>query len=1084
MPEILIQSKITTPRLNDKIVHRERLTSLLDDKINKKLIIICAPAGFGKTTLVLDYLSLHENHYTWFSIPHNGIEDASTFFEYIIGAFKNTNEEFGSNTLEVMKQFTQSPRMSKELVSACTASFVNEFQKYFNDDDVTFVIDDLHFIDSENSKKWLKEFFTELFDIVPTNLHILIVSRIMAELNLTELKAKRNVFIIDENQLSFNEEETAALLDEVYEFKYDEKDIKLLDENIKGWITGLHLLLQAYGEDFNKVEYKGKIDANIIFDFFAQEIFDNLNTELQEFMMVTSLIESFDEELSNAVLGIDNSKQLTEELIRKNLFIHQVHTIEKDKKGGKISYGYHALFRDFLNRRLQNSRIEKEIKLLMEKIGDSLVNSGDEISAVNYFLEAENFDKAVPLIVNNNHVLYDSGKYDILWKWYDAIPENIVNGNTVLLFELGYLYMYTRTDYVSALNYLEKVEKLSLLNNNVDNIAVCFGVISHILLNTGRLEEAKSKAEKLLKYKLKPENVAKILICLADINIEGKNYKEALRCLGEASEFCKIHNLVETYNSTIYFNQARIHQDMCEYDKAILYYKKSLLYEKTLYNIIMTYCNMAVINIDISDYTKALKYFNKVYKLMANSYSRELYVHVSCQEAYFLQVIGDFNRSTKILENTFPIAECNNVFLYLWDITDYLFMNYYLLEDIDNSLKYLLLNKKYTDLLNIEHYKKIHLIREATISIKKGPSTSTEVILLDAYNYFDSANYIPERNEALKCLSKYYLIGNNVVSALKTLIDLLSGSNFHAIDLIDLRDLVDFSLSRPELAQYKDKIHCAFIEFFDRLNIKGTSDEYNRKMKIEIDNLYDIRMTAFGNLEFVSRGVSVPESKWRKKKGKSILAYMMLNPNAKYNKDKLIEMFFPDGKPDTVEDSFKQAVFNIRSVFKNPYLNFLILEGKMLYFNPDCYFKSDAEEFNKLCNIARSAENSRKDRIQASRDVLELYKGGFMEGNYEQWCEDIRSDFQNKFISISELLLDLLSKEKNYEEIIQYSEKLLKHDRLNEKAYLSLVEAYVKSEKMKSARESYTKMLKIYGEEIGEKPDQKILTKINSLLES
>ena len=255
-------------------------------------------------------------------------------------------------------------------------------------------------------------------------------------------------------------------------------------------------------------------------------------------------------------------------------------------------------------------------------------------------------------------------------------------------------------------------------------------------------------------------------------------------------------------------------------------------------------------------------------------------------------------------------------------------------------------------------------------------------------------------------------------------------------------------------------------------------------MKIEIDKLYDIKMTSFGVLQFVSRGVSVPESKWRKKKGKSILAYMMLNPKIKYNKDKIIDMFFPDGKPDTVEDSFKQAIFNIRSTFKNPYLNFLILEGKMLYLNPDCYFKSDAEEFNKLCNIARSAEKSCEERRQACIDAVELYKGEFLEGNYEQWCEDIRSDFHNKFISVSEHLLDILIQERRFDEIIYYSEKLLSQDKLNEKAYMSLIEAYVKSEKPKSARESYSKMLKKYQEELGEVPDQKTRRKIESFLAS
>jgi LuxR family transcriptional regulator, maltose regulon positive regulatory protein len=1080
MPEVLIQSKITTPQLNDKIVHRERLIKLLDENVNKNFIIIYAPAGFGKTTLVLDYLSANSQKHAWFSIPHKGIEDASTFFEYLISSVQNINHEFGTETLEVMKQFTQSPKMSKELVSGFTASFVNEFQKHFKDN-VILVIEDLHYINTEKSEKWLREFFTELQENIPPNLHLILSTRVLPEMELTGLKAKRNVFIIGENDLSFNEEETTILLKDVYKINYDKNDIKLLDENIKGWITGLHLLLQAYGEDFNKVEYKGRIDANIIFDFFAQEIFDNLSPELQEFMMVTSLIESFDEDLSNAVLGTNNSKQLIEKLIRKNLFIHQVHKFEKNKKNGNMSYGYHALFRDFLNRRLQSSKIAQEIKKLMEKIGDSYVSSGDEIAAVNYFLEAENYDKAVPLIIKNNEVLYDSGKYDILWTWYNTIPENIINGNTILLFKIGYLYMYTSTNYQSALNYLEKVEELSLMNNNPDNLAICCEVISQILINTGKLDQAKSKVEKLLKYKLKPENVVRLLNCLADIYLECKNYEEALRLLEKAREYCNIHELVENYDK-IYFNLARVQYEICEYDKAILYYRKSLSYEKTLYNIIMTYCNMAILYIDISDYTKALKYFNKVFKLMENSYSRELYVHVSCQEAYFLQVIGDLKESTKILENTLPVAESNNVLLYLNDITDYLFMNYFLLDDYDNSYKYLLLNKKYTELLNLGYYKKIHMLREAIFSVKYDLSKSAEEILLNTHNYFNSISNIILITQTEKYLSNYYLLNNDIQSAVENLTKFLNETNFETNDLINLRNLIDFALSRPELTQNKDKVHHAFTQFFDRLNIEGTSDEYKRKMKIEIDNLYDIRMTAFRNLEFVSRGVPVLETKWRKKKGKSILAYMMLNPKARYNKDKLIEMFFPDSKPDTVEDSFRQGLFNIRNAFKNPYISFLIQESKNIYLNPDCYFKSDAEEFNKLCGIARSAERSSEEKLRACIDAVELYKGEFMEDNYEPWCEDLRADFHNKFISISELLLDLLSKEKNYEEIIHYSEKLLKHDKLNEKAYHSLVEAYVSSERRKSAKEIYTKMLRIYEEELSEKPDVKILKKIQFLL--
>jgi DNA-binding SARP family transcriptional activator len=253
-------------------------------------------------------------------------------------------------------------------------------------------------------------------------------------------------------------------------------------------------------------------------------------------------------------------------------------------------------------------------------------------------------------------------------------------------------------------------------------------------------------------------------------------------------------------------------------------------------------------------------------------------------------------------------------------------------------------------------------------------------------------------------------------------------------------------------------------------------------MKEQAETLYDIKMTSFGGLQFASRGEPVPDSKWRKKKGKSVLANMMLNPGVQYNKDKLINIFYPDIKPETADENFRQAIFNIRSVFKNPYLNILLYESKMLQLNPDCYYKSDAMEFDQNYKTARSTEKDASMKIKACRNAINIYKGEFLEGFYELWCEDIRNEYSNKFISMYELMLNLLNAEGSYDEIIEYSENLLKYDSLNETAFTCMVEAFINLNKSKSARQTYKRMLNIYEKELGERPNNKTLDHMNSLL--
>jgi DNA-binding SARP family transcriptional activator len=527
-----------------------------------------------------------------------------------------------------------------------------------------------------------------------------------------------------------------------------------------------------------------------------------------------------------------------------------------------------------------------------------------------------------------------------------------------------------------------------------------------------------------------------------------------------------------------------------KYDKALYYGKIELELLTTFGDKIATYCNLALTNIYLNEFKIALKYYDVIFNNLQNQRRGDLYTIALCDEVLLYMLIGDFSKSIKL---SLELINSNNIILLL-EITKCLFFNYYYINDQSNCIKYLEQNKNNIKLLNhgfknkINESTKYFQIMEALYLLKFKPNIYKKEILhnLIISNIGEIKSFnakIELKSYSLVYLSLYYLIDNKNDISFKYLKEFLNEFKFKAFNLLDVRILIDFALSRPELSQYKDKVHNAFTEFFDRPNIEGTSDEYKQMMKLQIENIYDINMTSFGMFELKHRGVSVPDSKWRRKTARSVLSYIMTSPKAKYSKDKITELFLSDIKPETANDMFRQVIFEIRKVFKNEYLNFIFYKDNTVYLNPDCYFKSDADEFNKLCIKARTKENDSDERIKACKDAIGLYKGEFMEGNYEPWCEDLRDEFRNKFVSISEILITLLSKEKDYEGVFSYSETLLKHDKLNEHAYLNLVEAHVISGKKKAAKDIYTKMLNSYMEELSESPNPLVLNKINNLLQ-
>ena len=160
----------------------------------------------------------------------------------------------------------------------------------------------------------------------------------------------------------------------------------------------------------------------------------------------------------------------------------------------------------------------------------------------------------------------------------------------------------------------------------------------------------------------------------------------------------------------------------------------------------------------------------------------------------------------------------------------------------------------------------------------------------------------------------------------------------------------------------------------------------------------------------------------------------------------------------------------------------MIYEDKILRLNPDYNYSTDALEFDRLYHKAKSAESNLEIKESSAKKAIKIYKGDFLAGQYDPWCEELREEYSNKYIDLCEELIGIYRKKKMYLEITEYGDLLLKVDKLNENTYIDLIEALVNMGNQNAAKNKFSQMLKTFDEEYGEKPSNTALDKIKNLL--
>lgn len=327
-----IPSKLNRPARLHNAILRSRLLDDLTQAPYYKLVLFRSPAGYGKTTMAAQWLNDHPN-LGWFNIDEND-NDVFRFANYFLQAFNKATNNSCPNTQAIAER-----RQFANLISLFNELFA-EFG--FNDLQTYIVLDDYHLITNEELHEGMRFFLKHM----PDNITLVVTSRTHPPLNIANLRVRDLLLEVDNSLLAFDQEETERFFHKrIANNRYESEVLESLRSQVEGWASALQLIAlyaQQYPETLeNSAVTIANFNQEHIWDYLAEEVFDQLTPELQNFLLQCSVLDMFNAQLIMELTGRDDSLAMLDSLNRFGLFIQPM-------EGEDNWFRFHNLFAEFL----------------------------------------------------------------------------------------------------------------------------------------------------------------------------------------------------------------------------------------------------------------------------------------------------------------------------------------------------------------------------------------------------------------------------------------------------------------------------------------------------------------------------------------------------------------------------------------------------------------------------------------------------------------------------------------------------------------------------------------------------------------
>ncbi|TFV89552.1 LuxR C-terminal-related transcriptional regulator [Blastococcus sp. CT_GayMR16] len=441
----LLQTKFHVPRRRRALVSRPRLSDRLTRGTESALTLVSAPAGFGKTTLLTEWLAdwlaaapAAERSAAWLSLDERD-NDPALFWRYLVAALDSVAPGVGASALALLQS-------TQPAAEAVLATLLNDLGAVPND--VVLVLDDFHVIEAGE----VQDGMAFLLEHLPPQIRLVIAGRADPALPLARLRGRGELVEVRAADLRFSPDEAAAYLNGVMNLALTPQDVEALEGRTEGWIAALQLAaLSIQGRD----DVAGFIagfagDDRYIVDYLAQEVLQRQPGSVRDFLLQTSILGRLNGPLCDAVTGQGGGRATLEALDRGNLFL-----VPLDDQ--RQWYRYHHLFADVLQAHLMEEQPDR-IRELHRRASDWYEQRGERSEAVHHALAGEDFERAADLVEPTIPELRRNRQEATLRSWLEALPDELFRVRPVLTVGLVSSLM-VRGDFDGVEARLRQAEK-------------------------------------------------------------------------------------------------------------------------------------------------------------------------------------------------------------------------------------------------------------------------------------------------------------------------------------------------------------------------------------------------------------------------------------------------------------------------------------------------------------------------------------------------------------------------------------------------------------------------------------------------
>ncbi len=472
MSEALLQTKLFIPSLRPDLVQRSRLVERLNQGLQQGCILslLSAPAGYGKTTLVSNWLSTLNNPIAWLSLDAED-NDPRRFWMYVIAALQTNHPELGQTELALLQTTQLAP------IENLLTNLINQIATL--PDRFILVLDDYHLI--ENTE--IHQSLNFLFNHFPSKLHLVIITREDPALPLPKMRVKGQLLELRAKDLCFSAAESAQFFKHRMNLDLRAEEISALEQRTEGWVAGLQMAALSMQEVNDKTGFIKAFagDDRYVVDYLIEEVIKRQPEHIQEFLMRTAILTRLTALLCDAVTGKHTGKENLTYLEETNLFL-----IPLDNK--RQWYRYHHLFGDLLLYRLRDKVGIDGLNQLHQSAAGWYAENGLIDEAIHHYIESEAFPQAADLMESVVVKVIVEGRLNQVLTWLSQLPDDFILKRPLLCVSHAWVLSVTGQGTSAVERRLKDAERVLPVASQVQTReiqALVLNVRSYLARNQG-----------------------------------------------------------------------------------------------------------------------------------------------------------------------------------------------------------------------------------------------------------------------------------------------------------------------------------------------------------------------------------------------------------------------------------------------------------------------------------------------------------------------------------------------------------------------------------------------------------------------